>query len=156
MAVGPPGVPNAGWSFLRTLRAYHRLYRRGFVHRRRLVRAKSVVRLCAQVLDPQLWRGRHRKTVPVLALPGDGWWLDQIYTRSAARDVDVLVENATMLQMCAELGFHTLDMGSDIRRLVLDIESGCERARLSGAPSKTVIEAAWPASLRSMRSYLCM
>jgi hypothetical protein len=68
----------------------------------------------------------------------------------------VLVENATMLQMCAELGFHTLDMGSDVRRLVLDIESGCERARLSGAPSKTVIEAAWPASLRSMRSYLCM
>jgi hypothetical protein len=56
--------------------------------------------------------------------------------RSAARDVGVLVENATMLQMCAELGFHTLDMGSDIRRLVLDIESGCERAGLSGAPFK--------------------
>jgi len=71
-AVGPPGVPNAGWSFLRTLRAYHRLYRRGFVHRRRLVRAKSVVRLCAQVLNPQLWRCRYRKTVPAIALPGDG------------------------------------------------------------------------------------
>jgi hypothetical protein len=157
MAVGPPGVPNAGWSFLRTLRAYHRLYRRGFVHRRRLVRAKSVVRLCAQVLDPQLWRGRHRKTVPAIALPGHGVVArSKFIQRSAARDVDVLVENATMLQMCAELGFHTLDMGSDVRRLVLDIESGCERARLSGAPSKTVIEAAWPASLRSMRSYLCM
>src|SRR6185295_19812008 len=28
---------------------------------------------------------------------------------------DVLVENTTMLQMCAELGFHAMDMGSDIR-----------------------------------------
>jgi acetyltransferase len=28
---------------------------------------------------------------------------------------DVLVENTTMLQMCAELGFHAQDMGSDIR-----------------------------------------
>ncbi len=36
---------------------------------------------------------------------------------------DVLVENATMLQMCAELGFHTQDMGSDIRRVVLDLEN---------------------------------
>jgi acetyltransferase len=36
---------------------------------------------------------------------------------------DVLVENAAMLQMCAELGFHTQDMGSDIRRVVLDLEN---------------------------------
>jgi RimJ/RimL family protein N-acetyltransferase len=36
---------------------------------------------------------------------------------------DVLVENKTMLQMCAELGFHTQDMGSDIRRVVLDLEN---------------------------------
>src|SRR6266852_4225179 len=35
---------------------------------------------------------------------------------------DVLVENTTMLQMCAELGFHAEDMGSDIRRVVLDLE----------------------------------
>ena len=34
---------------------------------------------------------------------------------------DVLVENTTMLQMCAELGFRSLDMGSDIRRMVLDL-----------------------------------
>jgi hypothetical protein len=67
-AVGPPGVPKAGWSFLRTLRAYTRLYRRSFVHGRRLVRTKSVVRLCAQVLNPQLWRCRYRKTVPAIAL----------------------------------------------------------------------------------------
>src|SRR6516165_4582655 len=40
---------------------------------------------------------------------------------------DVLVENATMLQMCAELGFHTQDIGSNIRRVVLDLESRCER-----------------------------
>jgi acetyltransferase len=37
---------------------------------------------------------------------------------------DVLVENATMLQMCAELGFHTQDMGSDMKRVVLDLEIG--------------------------------
>src|SRR5947207_5838797 len=35
---------------------------------------------------------------------------------------DVLVENTTILQMCAELGFHAVDMGSDIRRVVLDLE----------------------------------
>jgi acetyltransferase len=36
---------------------------------------------------------------------------------------DVLVENTTMLQMCVELGFHEVDMGSDIRRVVLDFEN---------------------------------
>src|SRR5262245_9536134 len=36
---------------------------------------------------------------------------------------DVLAENAPMLQMCAELGFHAYDMGSDIRRVVLDLEN---------------------------------
>jgi acetyltransferase len=35
---------------------------------------------------------------------------------------DVLVENTTMLQMCAELGFHAQDMGPDIRRVVLDLK----------------------------------
>jgi len=35
---------------------------------------------------------------------------------------DVLAENTTMLQMCAELGFHPLDMGSKMRRVVLDLE----------------------------------
>ena len=34
---------------------------------------------------------------------------------------DVLVENTTMLQMCAELGFHAVDMGARIRRVVLDV-----------------------------------
>jgi RimJ/RimL family protein N-acetyltransferase len=36
---------------------------------------------------------------------------------------DVLVENTTMLQMCAELGFHAQDRGSHIRRVVLDLEN---------------------------------
>src|SRR6516162_8729792 len=37
---------------------------------------------------------------------------------------DVLVGNTTMLQMCAELGFHALeDIGSGIRRVVLDLEN---------------------------------
>ena len=35
---------------------------------------------------------------------------------------DVLVENTTMLQMCAELGFQAADIGSYIRRVVLDLE----------------------------------
>ena len=35
---------------------------------------------------------------------------------------DVLVHNAAMLQMCCELGFRELDMGSEIRRVVLDLE----------------------------------
>jgi L-amino acid N-acyltransferase YncA len=34
----------------------------------------------------------------------------------------VLAENATMLQMCAELGFHTEDLGSNMRRVVLDLK----------------------------------
>src|SRR5262252_1409180 len=34
---------------------------------------------------------------------------------------DVLVENAAMLQMCAELGFHAHDIGSGVRRVVLDL-----------------------------------
>jgi acetyltransferase len=34
---------------------------------------------------------------------------------------DVLIENTTMLQMCTELGFHALDMGPDMRRVVLDL-----------------------------------
>jgi acetyltransferase len=38
---------------------------------------------------------------------------------------DVLVKNATMLQISAELGFHTQDTGSEIRRVVLDlVETG--------------------------------
>ena len=36
---------------------------------------------------------------------------------------DVLVENATMLQMCGELGFREEDMGPDLRRGVLDLEN---------------------------------
>jgi hypothetical protein len=33
-----------------------------------------------------------------------------------------LAENTTMLQMCAELGFYEQDIGSDMRRVVLDLE----------------------------------
>src|SRR5262245_13527487 len=40
---------------------------------------------------------------------------------------DVLAENAPMLQMCAELGFYVQDMGSDIRRVVLDLEDAGRR-----------------------------
>src|SRR5215472_10311027 len=35
---------------------------------------------------------------------------------------DVLVENAAMLQMCAELGFRAQDIGSDLTRVVIDLE----------------------------------
>jgi acetyltransferase len=35
---------------------------------------------------------------------------------------DVLAENTAMLQMCAELSFRAEDMGSDIRRVVLDLQ----------------------------------
>jgi acetyltransferase len=37
---------------------------------------------------------------------------------------DVLAENTIMLQMCAELGFREEDMGSDMRRVVLDLDTG--------------------------------
>jgi acetyltransferase len=40
---------------------------------------------------------------------------------------DVLAENTTMLQMCAELGFHTEDIGSDIKRVVLDLKNNAGR-----------------------------
>jgi len=36
---------------------------------------------------------------------------------------DVLAENAAMLQMCAELGFHAHDIGSGVKRVVLDLET---------------------------------
>ena len=36
---------------------------------------------------------------------------------------DVLVENTAMLQMCAELGFREEDLGSGMRRVVLDLEN---------------------------------
>jgi acetyltransferase len=35
---------------------------------------------------------------------------------------DVLAENASMLQMCGELGFREADIGSNMRRVVLDLE----------------------------------
>ena len=38
---------------------------------------------------------------------------------------DVLVENTTMLQMCAELGFRAVDIGSHTRRVVLDLGGHC-------------------------------
>jgi len=36
---------------------------------------------------------------------------------------DVLAENTAMLQMCEELGFRTLDMGPQFKRLVLDLRN---------------------------------
>jgi len=36
---------------------------------------------------------------------------------------DVLAENASMLQMCEELGFRAHDMGSVMKRMVLDLRS---------------------------------
>ncbi|HET7364195.1 MAG TPA: GNAT family N-acetyltransferase [Burkholderiales bacterium] len=35
---------------------------------------------------------------------------------------DVLADNASMLQMCAELGFHAHDMWSGMKRVVLDLK----------------------------------
>ena len=50
---------------------------------------------------------------------------------------DVLAENASMLQMCAELGFYAQDMGPDIKRVVLDLETSAASDRQpSGAVSK--------------------
>jgi acetyltransferase len=40
---------------------------------------------------------------------------------------DVLAENTSMLQMTAELGFHEQDIGSGLRRVVLDIQTLHER-----------------------------
>jgi hypothetical protein len=37
---------------------------------------------------------------------------------------DVLAENMAMLQMCAELGFREEDIGSGMKRVVLDLENG--------------------------------
>src|SRR5215831_15710717 len=40
---------------------------------------------------------------------------------------DVLAENTMMLQMCTELGFQAEDMGSDLRRVVLDLKKVGDR-----------------------------
>ena len=40
---------------------------------------------------------------------------------------DVLAENATMLQMCTELGFHMEDLGSNMRRVVLDLKDNADQ-----------------------------
>ena len=40
---------------------------------------------------------------------------------------DVLAENTSMLQMTAELGFHEEDIGSGLRRVVLDLQKLRER-----------------------------
>ena len=50
---------------------------------------------------------------------------------------DVLAENASMLQMCAELGFYAQEMGPDLKRVVLDLEtSPAGDHRASGAVTK--------------------
>ena len=40
---------------------------------------------------------------------------------------DVLAENASMLQMTAELGFHAEDIGSGMRRVALNLQRAAER-----------------------------
>ena len=40
---------------------------------------------------------------------------------------DVLAENTAMLQMCAELGFREEDLGSGMRRVVLEVENNGTR-----------------------------
>lgn len=66
---------------------------------------------------------------------GVGWLLMR-YVIDYAKDKglrrvygDVLAENTAMLQMCAELGFREEDIGSDMRRVVLDLDAGPRRAR---------------------------
>jgi acetyltransferase len=50
---------------------------------------------------------------------------------------DVLAENASMLQMCAELGFYAQEMGPDLKRVVLDLETSAASDRQpSGAATK--------------------
>ena len=60
--------------------------------------------------------------------PGLGWLLMQrvidYAKEKGLRRVygDVLAENASMLQMAEELGFHAEDIGSGLRRVVLNLE----------------------------------
>jgi acetyltransferase len=59
---------------------------------------------------------------------GLGWLLMQrVIDYANEKDLrrvygDVLVENASMLQMTAELGFHEENIGSGLRRVVLDLQ----------------------------------
>jgi RimJ/RimL family protein N-acetyltransferase len=59
---------------------------------------------------------------------GLGWLLMQrVIDYAKEKDLrrvygDVLAENASMLQMSAELGFHEEDIGSGVRRVVLDLQ----------------------------------
>jgi GNAT superfamily N-acetyltransferase len=61
---------------------------------------------------------------------GVGWLLMQrVIDYAKEKDLrrvygDVLAENASMLQMSAELGFHTENIGSGLRRVVLNLKSG--------------------------------
>lgn len=61
---------------------------------------------------------------------GVGWLLMQrVIDYAKEKDLrrvygDVLAENASMLQMTAELGFHEEDIGSGLRRVVLNLKGG--------------------------------
>jgi acetyltransferase len=61
---------------------------------------------------------------------GVGWLLMQrVIDYAKEKDLrrvygDVLAENASMLQMSAELGFHEEDIGAGFRRVVLNLKSG--------------------------------
>ena len=57
---------------------------------------------------------------------GLGWLMHRVIDYAREKGLrrvygDVLPENTTMLQMCAELGFHALDRGSGITRVVLHL-----------------------------------
>ena len=74
---------------------------------------------------------------------GHGWLLMQrVIDYAKAKGLrrvygDVLAENASMLQMCAELGFYAQDMGPDIKRVVLDLKTSPASDRQpSGAVTK--------------------
>jgi acetyltransferase len=61
---------------------------------------------------------------------GVGWLLMQrVIDYAKEKDLrrvygDVLAENASMLQMTAELGFHEEDIGAGLRRVVLNLKNG--------------------------------
>ncbi|MGB7660250.1 MAG: GNAT family N-acetyltransferase, partial [Pseudolabrys sp.] len=70
---------------------------------------------------------------------GLGWllmqWVIDYAKQKGLRRVygDVLAENKAMLQMCAELGFDEEDIGSGLRRVVLDLENTADAHRAAAS-----------------------
>jgi L-amino acid N-acyltransferase YncA len=52
---------------------------------------------------------------------------------------DVLAENTMMLQMCAELGFHTEDLGSSMRRECNCNAAGRRTAKVAGTFGRSAV-----------------